>query len=109
QLLFANGESLSLHALVGATPGANTLVGFFYSSCHSICVTLGHDFHQLQNQIVEQGLEQKVKLLTISFDPENDTVPVLQAYQQRMDAKGDLWRIATVPDRESLSALLQTF
>lgn len=107
-LLMADGSAQSLHQLVNAEPGI-TVVGFFYTSCHGICLALSSDFQQLQARIREEGLEQQVRLLSISFDPAVDTPPVLREYQQRFGVQEENWQMAVVQNGDDLPRLLSTF
>jgi hypothetical protein len=61
------------------------------------------NYQQLQQAIVQRGLLQQVRLLSISFDP-RDTPAVLAQYSQRQHADPRLWRMVSVdrqPDREA--------
>lgn len=107
-LLMADGSAQSLHQLASAEPGI-TIVGFFYTSCHGICLALSADFQQLQARIQEEGLEQQVRLLSISFDPAVDTPQVLREYRQRFGADQENWQMAVAQNIEDLPRLLNAF
>lgn len=107
-LLMADGTARSLHQVVTAEPGV-TVVGFFYTSCHGICLALSSDFQQLQARIREEGLEEQVRLLSISFDPAVDTPSVLREYQQRFGVQEENWQMAVTQNAEDLPQLLSAF
>ncbi len=88
--------------------GRRLLIDFIYTRCPTICGVLGADFQRLSGQIAERGPNGPV-LLSISFDPDTDTVPTLRAYADLYHADGKLWRIARVADKEALSTMLRTF
>lgn len=92
-----------------ANRSRSTLVTFVYTRCTTICVVIGYEFKQLQEQIVRRGLSDKVQLLSISFDPEHDTSEELAEYARRMHADPFIWRIATVRDERDLRKLLDAF
>ena len=50
-----------------------------------------------------------MRLLTLSFDPANDTPQVMHDYARRVGADPDLWQFATVRSSADLPALLKTF
>ncbi len=85
------------------------VVDFIYTNCQSLCRALGTEFQQLQRNIVEQGLQNRVRLLSVSFDPEHDTPAVLRRYAEHMGARPDAWTLATIADAGELDALLRTF
>lgn len=103
-----DGAQRSLRDLL-VGDGGRSIVGFFYSRCTSICITLGNDFRQLQQRILDSGLEGQVRLVSISFDAQADTAAVLQAYRERMQARGNIWQIAAAMEGESLARVLQSF
>lgn len=85
------------------------IVDFIYTNCQTLCRSLGTEFQQLQRGIVERGLQSRVHLLSVSFDPSHDTPAVLQQYAEHMQARPDIWTFATVVDARKLDALLRTF
>jgi protein SCO1/2 len=48
-------------------------------------------------------------LLSVSFDPDADTLARLRAYADLYHADGKVWRIARVADKDALAAMLRTF
>lgn len=90
-------------ALSGASP---TLVEFIYTTCPTICQTSGGDFAELRDHLSEAGLS--VPMYSISFDPEVDDLPELQAYAALHTASGSPWTIAR-PEPGDLPHLLETF
>lgn len=95
----------SLPALL-AGDGRVAILTFFYARCTSVCSVQGTELQQMQREILARGLQDKVRLLTISFDP-RDTVADLAAYAERMRADPALWQFATVPDAGQRRALLE--
>jgi len=88
--------------------GRKLLVDFIYTRCRTICTALGTSFERLSNEIAARGPDGPV-LLSISFDSGFDTITRLKAYAELYHADGKVWRIARVPSREALAAMLTTF
>lgn len=85
------------------------IVDFIYTSCQTLCRSLGTEFQRLQQRIIEHGLQGGVHLLSVSFDPAHDTPAVLQQYARHMRAMPEVWTFATVDDERELDVLLKTF
>lgn len=85
--------------------GRVTILTFFYSRCNALCSVLGDEFQRLQGAIRSRGLQQQVRLLSISFDPRDDAA-ALAAYAQRQHADPALWQIASVDNAAARKALL---
>lgn len=98
--------SLSDPALRGSQA---TLVALVYTRCATICRTASSGQAFLQHAIRAQGLEGRIKLLTLSFDPQHDTPAALAAYAERQQADLTTWTFATVANTADLPALLRLF
>ena len=85
------------------------IVDFIYTNCQSICRVLGTRFQQLQRSIIEGGLQNRVHLLSVSFDPEHDSDAVLRQYAKHMQSDAEVWTLATVVNAGDLEVLLRTF
>lgn len=88
--------------------GRLTIVDFIYTRCASLCLAMGTEFQQLQQAILDRGLESRVRLLSLSFDP-MDTPRRLATYGQRMHAEPKVWEFATLSDKDSRDAILGSF
>ncbi|MGI9301381.1 MAG: SCO family protein, partial [Gammaproteobacteria bacterium] len=75
----------------------------------SLCSVLGTSFQQIYRALRSQKAGRDVFLLTISFDPANDTTAALRRYAQRHRADGSIWRVARIDNSKQLSAVLETF
>jgi protein SCO1/2 len=85
------------------------LVDFVYTNCQSICSALGSSYQQLQQQIAEQGLQDRVGLLSISFDASRDDVDALRRYASRMGSNAPVWKLVTLADPQNSNLLLDGF
>lgn len=90
-------------------PQRVTLLNFVYTRCTTVCRALGSEFQQLQAEIRDRGLQDRVRLLSISFDPAHDTIAALAAYAHQQRADPALWQFATLADAADLSKLLGDF
>lgn len=107
-LTLASGEKTSLNAVLA--PGHKVwLVDFVYTRCQTVCSSLGSIYQQLQAQIEARGLQGKVGLLSISFDPANDTASALASYSARMQMNPGIWQIVTLTDWQDRRRLLDAF
>lgn len=104
------GSGAPAYSLRGdlARDGRIALVDFIYTRCESVCSVLGTEFQQLQQEIRKQGLQDRVRLISISFDPADDG-DTLARYADRMHADGSVWRFASVADSQALRPLLDAF
>lgn len=89
--------------------GTITFIDLVYVRCSSICVTTAGSHAWLQAQIRSHGLQDRFRLLTLSFDPASDTPQVLAAYAARLAADPELWRVATVRNVADLQRMLKVF
>jgi protein SCO1/2 len=88
--------------------GRVAVISFIYTSCNAVCSALGSEFQRMQAQIRAQGLQRKVRLLSISFDP-RDNLSRLSAYAERQHADKRLWQFAGMNDDNERKAVLETF
>jgi protein SCO1/2 len=85
------------------------IVDFVYTRCQTICTALGSVFQQLQEQIRLRGLDDKVGLLSVSFDPAHDTSDALRIYRDRMRMDPAIWRVVSLSSPLDRRQLLDAF
>ncbi len=107
-LVDAQGRPLRLSDYGKPSPQA-TFVALVYVRCQSVCRVSAAGQSWLQQTIRAHGLEDRVRLLTLSFDPANDTPAVLADHARRLNADSGLWRFATVGEPHEREALLKLF
>jgi protein SCO1 len=61
------------------------IVDFIFGTCTTICPILSAGFANLQQKLGPDS--QKVRLISISIDPENDTPKIMKDYLKRYQAK----------------------
>jgi protein SCO1/2 len=85
------------------------IVDFVYPRCTSICLALGSVFQQLQDQIVARGLQHRVGLLSVSFDPEGEAPGELSSYAARMRMQPGIWDMVSLQKASDRRQLLDSF
>jgi protein SCO1/2 len=81
------------------------LVNFIFTSCTTICPVMSSGFAQLQANLGDA--RDSVQLVSISIDPETDTVDTLRGYAMKYHA-GPSWRLLT-GSRASVEAAQRAF
>ena len=91
------GDSVSLYD----KPGKILVMDLFFTSCGSICPRLTANMAKLQQSFIRGGNLRKkvdtsiVQFVSISIDPERDSVPVLKKYADRFGVNHDNWWMLT--------------
>jgi cytochrome c peroxidase len=107
-LVGSDGAPTALYAL---TRGRVAVVAFIYTSCAEAtgCPVSSGVLHRLDGLIAaDRSLRGRVRLVTISFDPERDTPARLASARALHDPRTD-WAFATAPDGARLEPLLEDF
>jgi len=107
RVLDASGRIQSLDANLH-DDGRVAIVNFFYTRCVSLCLAQGSLTGQMQQVIEAEGLQDKVRLLSVSFDP-RDKADDLARYATRMHAQGDVWQFMSFDDPRQMQAALDLF
>jgi protein SCO1/2 len=102
------GRATTLRQVLGAD-GRVWIIEFVYTRCQTICTSLGVTFQRLQQLIAARGLQDRVGLLSISFDPQHDTPQALRSYARRMKIDPEAWRIVTLALPQDRRRLLDAF
>lgn len=83
-----DGETVTL----ADTEGKARLVYFFFTQCPDVCPISTFMMSQTQDLLVEKGrFGEDVAFLSISFDPENDTLETIKTFADRFQARYDGW------------------
>jgi protein SCO1/2 len=81
------------------------IVDFIYGTCTTICPVLSAGFVNLQRRLGPES--SKVRLISITIDPENDTPKVLKEYLKRYRAQPG-WDFLT-GSRADINAVMKGF
>lgn len=84
------GDTISLNETL---KGKMLVVNFFFSSCQSICPQLTKNM-KLLNKAFKKN-DSVARFVSITVDPEHDSVSVLRMYADKQDANHDKWYFLT--------------
>jgi cytochrome oxidase Cu insertion factor (SCO1/SenC/PrrC family) len=107
-LVGSDGRPTTLYAL---TRDRVAVVAFVYTSCAEAtgCPVSTGVLHRLDGEVAaEPALRRRVRLVTLSFDPERDTPARLASARALHEPRTD-WAFATAPDEALLGPLLMDF
>ena len=93
-----DGKTVSLPEEVN--DGRAVVLDFIFTSCTSICPLMSRTFAQLQNKLGDR--RDKVHMVSISIDPEQDTPVRLSGYARTFNA-GPQWQHYTGTTQASLA------
>ena len=85
------------------------LVDFIYTRCQTLCLSLGSDFARLEDELARPIASGRVRLLSVSFDPSNDSPRELAAYLERFHRRGAGWLAARPTNDAGLIELKRRF
>lgn len=88
--------------------GKAVAITFIYARCPlaDYCIAMSKNFSDAANELQNSDLKDKIRLLTISFDPENDTPEKLKQYgigYLGKDSKAtdfEVWQLAVGSEKE---------
>lgn len=81
------------------------LVTFMYTRCPTQCTTLGIEFERLQRALRKSDLDERIRLLSLSFDPVHDDARALRAYAAQYHADPTRWIVAVPSSADALAKL----
>ena len=96
------GKKVSLYDLHGKI----IVLDFFFTRCPSICPGLARNMKRLQDSY-KNGNDSMVQFLSISIDPEHDSVPQLRNFANRYTANHDSWWFLTGNKKDIYEFALQ--
>jgi protein SCO1/2 len=94
------------------TAGKITLLGFIYTSCADArgCPIAYQVFHTVRHRVAEDAaLRDRVRLVSLSFDPARDTPAVMRHYAAAAAPNGVEWAFLTTERPRTLVPLLDGF
>ncbi len=89
------GDTVSINETL---KGKILVVNFFFTSCMSICPQMSKNM-KLLNTAYKKN-DSSIRFLSISVDPENDSVTKLRHYADKLDANHDKWLFLTGNKKE---------
>lgn len=86
--------------------GRIKIITFIYTSCPDACILATGTLSRLQGIFKDEGLlGDKVKIVSISFDPERDTPERLREYAEGFGADGKNWLFLRGTETETRAVL----
>lgn len=98
KLVDASGRKVALREVLAG--GAPVMLNFIYTSCTAICPVMSSTFSQVQSKLGPE--RDKLRMVSISIDPEQDTPAKLKAYAKKYGA-GPQWLMLTGSAQDSLA------
>lgn len=110
-VLDAEGKPRRLHELYG---DSYVLLAFIYSTCSDVngCPLTSHVFYQIKAAMKrDPEIAQRLKLISLSFDPEIDTPEVMALYGNNFRYAGNAgeWQFATTASEQNLAPILDAY
>jgi protein SCO1/2 len=77
--------------------GRALAVTFIYTKCPipTFCPAMDRQFAEAQSLLKDKRLDAKIGLLSVSFDPKNDTPPTLKQHAAKLGADPRIWTFVT--------------
>jgi len=94
------GEQVSLDQEKGKV----FIVDFFFTHCASICPILTRNMRQLQDRLKIKNEVKRVdttfvRFVSLTVDPQHDSVPVIKKYADKYGVNPDVWWMLTGPKK----------
>ncbi|MFP4611048.1 MAG: SCO family protein [Thiohalophilus sp.] len=100
------GKRMSLPA----ADGRLQLVNFFYSRCQTLCRYSGTVYARLLQTIEQRGWQDRIRLISLSLEPDYDAPARLRDYRQRYRPANDVsWITARSRSDADQQRLLEAF
>ena len=105
-LVDQNGKPRPLSTL----RGHRLALTFIYTRCPlpDFCPLMDRNFQAVQREIKKTPALADVRLVSVSFDPQFDTPPVMKAHAERLEADPLIWTFMT-GDREEITRFAARF
>ncbi len=109
RVLESNGSATSLSSLI---KGRVVLLSFIYTSCDDAggCPMATMVLHQVQAALLKRpALKARVRLVTLSFDPDKDTPAVMARFGESLNAAASDWHFLTTASKTDLEPILKAY
>ncbi|WP_010271270.1 SCO family protein [Paenibacillus senegalensis] len=106
QLENRDGNMMSLDD----TSGKVRLIYFYFSTCPDVCMPTTALLAEVQEELrKKKALGDKAVMLSVSFDPENDTKERLEEYSSFFNADPDAWFFLRGDSEEQMKELANEY
>jgi cytochrome c peroxidase len=109
-VLDSHGKPHRLHDLIGNDKV--TVLSFIYTSCSDVngCPLASYVLSRVQDRVLrEPKLENRVRLLSVSFDPQHDTPAALEQYAGTFVRDDFDWQFLTTSGDAALQPILDAY
>ncbi|USD36080.1 SCO family protein [Ferrimonas sp. SCSIO 43195] len=109
EVLLDTGQRRRLHQIFD---DKLVVLSFIYTHCPDPngCPLASYVLAQLQKQITQhRSLSQRVKLISLSFDPDNDPPHILAAYGRHFRSPLGQWEFVTTEGHQQLQPILDSY
>lgn len=89
-MLNQDGQRVSIHEILDTDKPV--MLNFIFTSCTAICPAMSATFASVQKKLGKDS--DKLRMISVSIDPEYDTPDALNAYAKRFNA-GPQWQFLT--------------
>jgi cytochrome oxidase Cu insertion factor (SCO1/SenC/PrrC family) len=95
--------------LLGIAQGEAALISFVYGRCHEACPLALAVLQRVDRLLADTpSLAGRVRLVTVSFDPEADSPEQMAQLRTNLKPRGR-WAFLTAPDSDQLAPVLDDF
>ena len=109
EILTSESKSKHLHELMG---DKLVLLSFIYATCSDVngCPLATQVLHKISRQLQKQPeLADKLRLLTLSFNPIHDTPEMMRHYSEGFKTGGFDWQFLTTRDERALQPIMDSY
>jgi len=109
EVLTTDNQPKHLHELMG---DKLVLLSFIYATCSDVngCPLATQVLHKISRQLQKQPeLASKLRLLTLSFNPQHDTPEKMRHYGEGFKTGGFDWQFLTTRDEQQLQPILDAY
>ena len=103
------GKNTTLHTFIGKKP---TVLSFIFTTCNDVngCPLATHVMRGIQETMqADPETADRVRLVSLSFDPEFDTPEVIDTYGAQFRAEGFDWQFLTTKGAKALDPILNSY
>ncbi|MDD4915792.1 MAG: cytochrome c peroxidase [Methylococcales bacterium] len=109
RVLTADNRRKSLYELMGDKP---VLLSFIYTTCSDAggCPLATQVLHKISRRLqARPALQDQVRMLTLSFNPQHDTPQVMREYAASIDSGKLDWQFLTTASEQDLQPILDGY
>jgi len=108
-VLDERGQARRLHDFLGDRP---VVLSFIYTTCSDVngCPLASYVLKRIQDRVQgDDSLRDRLRLVSLSFDPHHDTPDVMAAYAARLRAPDFDWTFLTTASQDALQPILDDY